>query len=84
MLETARHYRSCSLSPPELATARGYFDEYYEYPYFRGATLLHHLAGEPQRVPLPENAVELASALISAGADRTPPRTTRLACWICS
>ena len=54
---------------PELATARGYFDEYYEYPHFRGATLLHHLAGEPQRVPLPENAVDLAAALISAGAD---------------
>ena len=54
---------------PGLATARGYFDEYYEYPYFRGATLLHHLAGEPQRVPLPENAVELAEALISVGAD---------------
>ena len=54
---------------PELATARGYFDEYYEYPHFRGATLLHHLAGEPQRVPLPKNAVELASVLISAGAD---------------
>ena len=54
---------------PELATARGYFDEYYEYPSFRGATLLHHLAGEPQRVPLPANAVELAEALISAGAD---------------
>ena len=30
---------------------------------------MHHLAGEPQRVPLPENAVELAAALISAGAD---------------
>ena len=54
---------------PKLATARGYFDEYYEYPHFRGATLLHHLAGEPQRVPLPENAVELAAALLSAGAD---------------
>ena len=54
---------------PELTTARGYFDEYYEYPRFRGATLLHHLAGEPQRVPLPENAVELAAALLSAGAD---------------
>ena len=54
---------------PELTTARGYFDEYYEYPRFRGATLLHHLAGEPQRVPLPENAVELAAVLLSAGAD---------------
>ena len=54
---------------PELPMARGYFDEYYEYPYFRGATLLHHLAGEPQRVPLPENATELAAVLLSAGAD---------------
>ena len=54
---------------PELPTARGYFDEYYEYPYFRGATLLHHLAGEPQRVPLPANAVELATVLLAAGAD---------------
>ena len=54
---------------PELTTARGYFDEYYEYPHFRGATLLHHLAGEPQRVPLPKNAVELAAVLLSAGAD---------------
>ncbi len=54
---------------PELAAARGYFDEYYEYPHFRGATLLHHLAGEPQRVPLSENAVELAAALLSSGAD---------------
>ena len=54
---------------PELTTARGYFDKYYEYPYFRGATLLHHLAGEPRGVPLPENAVGLAAALLSAGAD---------------
>ena len=54
---------------PELATARGYFDKYYEYPYFRGATLLHHLAGEPQRMPLPENAVKLAAVLLLAGAD---------------
>ena len=59
---------------PELTAARGYFDKYYEYPYFRGATLLHHAAGEPQRVPLPENAVELAAALLSAGAD--PNATT--------
>ena len=54
---------------PELTAVRGYFDEYYEYPYFRGATLLHHVAGDPQRVPLPENAVELAAVLLAAGAD---------------
>ena len=35
---------------------------------------MHHAAGEPQRVPLPENAVELAAALLSAGAD--PNATT--------
>ena len=54
---------------PELVRARGYFDEYYEFPDFRGATLLHHLAGEPQRVPLSENAVALAAAVLAAGAD---------------
>ena len=54
---------------PKLAAARGYFDEYYEYSYFRGATLLHHVTGEPQRVPLPENAVGLAAILLAAGAD---------------
>ena len=54
---------------PELTAAQGYPDEYYEYPYFRGATLLHHVAGEPQRVPLPANAVELAEVLLAAGAD---------------
>ena len=54
---------------PELTAAQGYFDEYYEYSYFRGATLLHHVAGEPQRVPLPANAVELAAVLLAAGAD---------------
>ena len=54
---------------PKLTAARGYFDEYYEYSYFRGATLLHHVTGEPQRVPLPENAVELATILLAAGAD---------------
>ena len=54
---------------PGLATARGYFDEWYEYPYFRGAYLLHHVAGEPQRAPLPPNPIALANVLIDAGAD---------------
>ena len=56
---------------PELVRAQGYFDEYYEYPYFRGATLLHHVAGRPQRVPLSANAVELARLLLDAGADHS-------------
>ena len=55
---------------PELAAAARLFRRVLRIPVtFAGATLLHHLAGEPQRVPLPENAVELAEALISAGAD---------------
>ena len=65
----AEMLRNLLAEHPELTAAQGYFDEYYEYPYFRGATLLHHVAGEPQRVPLPINAVELAAVLLAAGAD---------------
>lgn len=39
--------------------------------YFTGATLLHHVAGNPWRaeVVLPENVVELARLMLEAGAD---------------
>ena len=37
--------------------------------YFHGATLLHHVAGNPIRGPLPANIVEIARTLIEAGAD---------------
>jgi hypothetical protein len=51
-----------------LARARGYLDEYYEYPGFRGATLLHHIAGEPMRAKLTSQC---------RGADRHSPRRWR-------
>jgi ankyrin repeat protein len=37
--------------------------------YFAHATLLHHVAGNPGRGPLPGNIVEIARTLIAAGAD---------------
>ncbi len=54
---------------PEVVHAHGYLDEYYPFPHFRGATLLHHVAGQPQRVPLPANIVELTRLLLERGAD---------------
>lgn len=52
-----------------LAQARGFLDEWYEFPRLRGATLLHLTAGAPLRAALPDNAVSLAAALLDAGAD---------------
>ena len=37
--------------------------------YFHGATLLHHVAGNPIRGELPDNVVEVARVLLEAGAD---------------
>ena len=54
---------------PDLATARGYLDELYEHPEFRGATLLHHVAGNPIRSELHENVLEITQALLEAGSD---------------
>jgi len=53
----------------ELIRARGYLDELYDETPFRGATLLHHVAGNPVRAALQANVVEVAQALIAAGAD---------------
>jgi ankyrin repeat protein len=40
------------------------------YGYFSGATLLHHVAGNPYRdKPLPPNIVDIARVLLDAGAD---------------
>jgi hypothetical protein len=41
--------------------------------YFAHATLLHHVAGNPIRGPLPANIIEIARALIEAGADVATP-----------
>jgi ankyrin repeat protein len=52
---------------PLLVHARGELDP--PYGYFTGATLLHHIAANPYRVPLPTNIVEVARLLLDAGAD---------------
>jgi ankyrin repeat protein len=40
------------------------------YGYFSGATLLHHVAGNPARdKPLPPNIVDIAGVLLDGGAD---------------
>ncbi|MCW8133551.1 MAG: hypothetical protein KIS92_24620 [Planctomycetota bacterium] len=57
---------------PSLAAARGNLKP--PFHYFTAATLLHHVAGNPFRVPLPGNIAEIAQALIEAGAD--PHATT--------
>jgi ankyrin repeat protein len=61
-------------SEPELIHARTNLEP--PYGYFSGATLLHHVAGNPDRGrqtgdlgPLPNNIVEVARLLIDAGAD---------------
>lgn len=43
--------------------------EWYENGYFAGATLLHHVAGNPDRGPLPRNILDVARLLISRDFD---------------
>ena len=52
--------------------------ELYEEGYFAGATLLNHIAGNPNRGPIPSNIVEITRLLLSRGArDKLPrPRYT--------
>jgi ankyrin repeat protein len=53
---------------PELISARTNLDP--PYGYFSGATLLHHVAGNPGwDRPLPPNIVEVARLLLDLGAD---------------
>lgn len=52
-----------------LIQTRGFLDELYDESFFRGATLLHHVAGNPIRSELQANVVDIAHALIAAGAD---------------
>ncbi len=54
---------------PDLVRARATSVEPPYDGYFHGATLLHHVAGNPIRGPLADNIVELARILCAAGAD---------------
>lgn len=59
--------RALVASDPSLVRARGYLEP--PLGYFSAATLLHHVAGNPFRSPLPTNVVEIARFLIDAGSD---------------
>ena len=68
---------------PELVYARTNVEP--PYNYFTGATLLHHIAGNPYRdgVRLPENIVEIGRVLLERGAEVDaltlgPPRGTTM------
>lgn len=54
---------------PRLVRLRCRAGEWYEEGYFKGAMLLHHVAGNPIRGPLPANVVEIARLLLERGAD---------------
>jgi hypothetical protein len=66
--------RSLIAADPALVHARTNLEP--PYNYFTAATLLHHVAGNPDRGrlsgtlgPLPENIVEIARLLLDSGAD---------------
>jgi hypothetical protein len=66
--------RGLLASDPALIHARTNLEPMYHY--FTGATLLHHVAGNPDRGrlsgklgPLPQNIVEAARLLLDSGAD---------------
>jgi ankyrin repeat protein len=54
---------------PELLKYRCHTGEWYESGYFAGAMLIHHVAGNPIRHPLPKNIVEVTRLLLARGAD---------------
>jgi hypothetical protein len=54
---------------PSLVIYQCRVGEWYDAGYFKGATLLHHVAGNPIRCPLPSNIVEVARALLDHGSD---------------
>ncbi len=54
---------------PRLLRIRCLVGEWYEAGYFQGAMLLHHVAGNPIRCPLPLNIVEVTRLLLDRGAD---------------
>lgn len=60
-------------SEPELIHARSASIEAPYEGYFYGATLLHHVAGNPIRGDLPDNIAEIATLLLEKGADPEAP-----------
>jgi ankyrin repeat protein len=58
--------RAMVAADPSLVRAHGYLQP--PLGYFTGATLLHHVAGNPFRSPLPSSIVEIARFLLEAGA----------------
>jgi ankyrin repeat protein len=50
--------------------------EWYEEGYFAGATLLQHVAGNPDRAPMPHNIVEIARLLVSRGVSPEEAQAT--------
>lgn len=54
---------------PELVHRRFATTGSHYCGYFHGATLLHHVAGNPFMAPLPGNMVELTRLLLGRGAD---------------
>lgn len=64
----AERLRSLLAADPRLVHARTRLEPPHDY--FSGATLLHHVAGNPARErPLPQNVVALARILLEAGSD---------------
>jgi hypothetical protein len=59
---------------PWLVHHRCHKGELYEEGYFAGATLLNHIAGNPNRCPIPSNIVEITRLLLSRGARDESPR----------
>ena len=59
--------RELLASNPTLVHARTNLEP--PYGYFSAATLLHHVAGNPDRAQLPANIVDLARLLLDQGAD---------------
>jgi hypothetical protein len=59
---------------PWLVRYQCHKGELYEEGYFAGATLLHHVAGNPNRCPIPSNILDITRLLLSRGARDEPPR----------
>jgi len=62
---------------PSLVGYRCRRGEWYEGGYFQGAMLLHHVAGNPIRCPLPFNILEVTRLLLKHGADPNAVTETR-------